>query len=237
MSTACKFSILIWSMGKWFEIKVFVKADWLQLNTTLFCSWYSQLMFFLNSWIFKHFPEKAFKKMAMMNGAVMGKQAQQPPPPAKPGGIEDLAQVNIFQFRGEYMAQESHLPPSVSESWSSYITFSKDFTQTLHPQYIDSSKSECLNEADDHPYQHCLTRFVCSEHQLDNQWTLSICLYLLLSSGGGHLASDCDEQLILSLSFNQVFSCTLDDGSLSSSWTWSLFVVWLEPLVNELSSY
>ena len=29
----------------------------------------------------------------MMNGAVMGKQAQQPPPPAKPGGIEDLAQV------------------------------------------------------------------------------------------------------------------------------------------------
>ena len=175
MSTACKFSILIWSMGKWFEIKVFVKADWLQLNTTLFCSWYSQLMFFLNSWIFKHFPEKAFKKMAMMNGAVMGKQAQQPPPPAKPGGIEDLAQVNIFQFRGEYMAQESHLPPSVSESWSSYITFSKDFTQTPHPQYIDSSKSECLNEADDHPYQHCLTRFVCSEHQLDIQClTLSI---------------------------------------------------------------
>merc|ERR1719222_1821467 len=74
----------------------------------------------------------------MMNGAVMGKQAQQPPPPAKPGGIEDLA------------------------------------------QYLDSSKSECLNEADDHPYQHCLT------------------------SGGGHLASDCDEQLIISLSFNQV---------------------------------
>lgn len=77
--------------------------------------------------------------MAMMNGAVMGKQgAEQPPPPAKPGGIQDLA------------------------------------------QYIDSSKSECLNEADDHPYQHCLT------------------------SGGGYLASDCDEQLILSLSFNQV---------------------------------
>ena len=34
-----------------------------------------------------------FREMAMMNGAVMGKQAQQPPPPAKPGGIEDLAQV------------------------------------------------------------------------------------------------------------------------------------------------
>ena len=30
----------------------------------------------------------------MMNGAVMGKQgAEQPPPPAKPGGIQDLAQV------------------------------------------------------------------------------------------------------------------------------------------------
>jgi len=47
-------------------------------------------------------------------------------------------------------------------------------------QYIDHSKSECLNESDDHPYKHCLT------------------------SGGGYLASDCDEQLILSLSFNQV---------------------------------
>jgi len=75
--------------------------------------------------------------MAMMNGATMGQQAQ-PPPPAKTGGLEDLA------------------------------------------QYIDKSKSECLNESDDHPYQHCLT------------------------SGGGHLASDCDEQLILSLSFHQV---------------------------------
>ncbi len=45
--------------------------------------------------------------------------------------------------------------------------------------YLDKSKSECLNEADDHPYGHCLT------------------------SGGGFLESDCDEQLILSLSFNQ----------------------------------
>merc|ERR1712029_721754 len=45
--------------------------------------------------------------------------------------------------------------------------------------FIDKSKSECLNEDDEHPYQHCL------------------------SSGGGYLGSDCDEQLILSLSFNQ----------------------------------
>jgi len=46
--------------------------------------------------------------------------------------------------------------------------------------FIDSSLSECLNEADEHNYKHCLT------------------------SGGGYLESDCDEQLILSLTFNQV---------------------------------
>lgn len=45
--------------------------------------------------------------------------------------------------------------------------------------FLDKSKSECLNEADDHPYAHCL------------------------AGGGGYLESDCDEQLILSLSFNQ----------------------------------
>ena len=46
-------------------------------------------------------------------------------------------------------------------------------------QYINKSQSECLNEADDHPYAHCLT------------------------SGGGYLESDCDEQLIIALSFQQ----------------------------------
>ena len=46
--------------------------------------------------------------------------------------------------------------------------------------YIDESKSECLNEDDDHPYGHCLTE------------------------EGGYLQSDCDEQLILSLAFNQM---------------------------------
>lgn len=45
--------------------------------------------------------------------------------------------------------------------------------------FLDKSKSECLNENDDHPYTHCL------------------------AGGGGFLESDCDEQLILSLSFNQ----------------------------------
>lgn len=45
--------------------------------------------------------------------------------------------------------------------------------------FLDKAKSECLNEADDHPYMHALT------------------------SGGGYLASDCDEQLILALAYNQ----------------------------------
>ncbi len=47
--------------------------------------------------------------------------------------------------------------------------------------YLDKSKSECLNEADEHPYAHCL------------------------NDGGGYLESDCDEQIILSLSFSQVY--------------------------------
>ena len=46
--------------------------------------------------------------------------------------------------------------------------------------YLDKAGSECLNESDDHTYAHCL------------------------SDGGGYLESDCDEQIILSLSFNQV---------------------------------
>jgi thioredoxin len=45
--------------------------------------------------------------------------------------------------------------------------------------FLDKKMSECLNEADDHPYTHCL------------------------ASGGGFLESDCDEQLILSMAFNQ----------------------------------
>jgi len=44
---------------------------------------------------------------------------------------------------------------------------------------LDKSLSECLNQADDHPYEHAMT------------------------DGGGFLESDCDEQLILSLAFNQ----------------------------------
>ncbi|XP_059060299.1 thioredoxin-like protein 1 [Achroia grisella] len=46
--------------------------------------------------------------------------------------------------------------------------------------FITKSECECLNEADDHPLAHCLT------------------------SGGGYLASDCDEQLIINIAFNQL---------------------------------
>jgi len=44
---------------------------------------------------------------------------------------------------------------------------------------INHASSECLNESDEHPLAHCLTE------------------------KGGYLSSDCDEQLIMSLSFNQ----------------------------------
>lgn len=46
--------------------------------------------------------------------------------------------------------------------------------------FIQKNQCECLNEADDHPMVNAF------------------------SSGPGHLASDCDEQLILSITFNQV---------------------------------
>jgi len=45
--------------------------------------------------------------------------------------------------------------------------------------FLTKGQCECLNEDDEHPYTHCLT------------------------SGGGYLASDCDEQLILALAYNQ----------------------------------
>ncbi|XP_063701603.1 thioredoxin-like protein 1 [Culicoides brevitarsis] len=45
--------------------------------------------------------------------------------------------------------------------------------------FIQANQCECLNEADDHPLAHCL------------------------KAGAGYLASDCDEQLIVSITFNQ----------------------------------
>jgi len=45
--------------------------------------------------------------------------------------------------------------------------------------FLSKNLCECLNEDDEHPYSHCLT------------------------SGGGFLQSDCDEQLILALAYNQ----------------------------------
>lgn len=45
--------------------------------------------------------------------------------------------------------------------------------------FITKAQCECLNESDDHSLEHCL------------------------NSGGGYLQSDCDEQLIISIAFNQ----------------------------------
>lgn len=45
--------------------------------------------------------------------------------------------------------------------------------------FITKNQCECLNETDDHPMEHAFT------------------------AGGGYLQSDCDEQLILSVTFNQ----------------------------------
>lgn len=57
----------------------------------------------------------------------------------------------------------------------------EDFGQGLMDLnvFIEKNQCECLNEADDHPLVHSFT------------------------SAGGFLQSDCDEQLIMSVSFNQ----------------------------------
>lgn len=47
--------------------------------------------------------------------------------------------------------------------------------------FISKAECECLNESDDHPFTHCLT------------------------SGGGFLQSDCDEQVHLIIFNNFLF--------------------------------
>lgn len=47
--------------------------------------------------------------------------------------------------------------------------------------FVSKTECECLNEADDHPMENCLT-----------------------ATANKSLQSDCDEQLILSITFNQV---------------------------------
>ena len=60
---------------------------------------------------------------------------------------------------------------------------------------VSNAASECLNESDDHPLAQCLVD--------DDE--------------AGFLASDCDEQLIISLSFNQVYT---DGGGYYSVKVW-----------------
>lgn len=54
------------------------------------------------------------------------------------------------------------------------------FVQMDLVTFITKSECECLNESDDHPLAHAL------------------------NNGSGYLASDCDEQLIINITFNQV---------------------------------
>ncbi|XP_052872300.1 thioredoxin-like protein 1 [Anopheles cruzii] len=70
---------------------------------------------------------------------------------------------------------QKHYVSSVDESGEDYGQGMLDLTT-----FIQKNQCECLNEADDHPLTNAL------------------------SSSGGHLASDCDEQLIISVTFNQI---------------------------------
>ncbi|XP_058826788.1 thioredoxin-like protein 1 [Topomyia yanbarensis] len=69
---------------------------------------------------------------------------------------------------------QKHYVACVDESGEDYGHIMLDLNT-----FIQKNQCECLNEPDDHPVN-------------------------ALSSSGGHLASDCDEQLIISITFNQV---------------------------------
>lgn len=70
---------------------------------------------------------------------------------------------------------QKHYVSSVDESGEDYGHGLLDLAT-----FIQKNQCECLNESDEHPMTNAL------------------------SSGAGHLASDCDEQLIISITFNQV---------------------------------
>ncbi|EAA11972.3 AGAP005462-PA [Anopheles gambiae str. PEST] len=70
---------------------------------------------------------------------------------------------------------QKHYVASADESGEDYGQGMLDLNT-----FIQKNQCECLNEADDHPWTNALT------------------------ASGGHLASDCDEQLIISITFNQV---------------------------------
>merc|ERR1719474_2240995 len=80
---------------------------------------------------------------------------------------------------GEGTGNDQYKPVDPSYSTPDEVYKAGDKGMMDLSTFIDKAQSECLNEDDDHPYNHRLT------------------------SGGGFLQSDCDEQLILALSFNQ----------------------------------
>ncbi|KAK2167695.1 hypothetical protein LSH36_25g06032 [Paralvinella palmiformis] len=77
---------------------------------------------------------------------------------------------------------DSQFQPELTNAGGKLVVV--DFYAVCNPtidllSLINKSGCECLNEEDDHPLSHALT------------------------SKGGYLSSDCDEQLIIFISFNQ----------------------------------
>lgn len=92
-------------------------------------------------------------------------------------GLEAKIQANIGSGdeTGEDYGQGLVIKTSLF-NYSSHKDYS--FQMELNT-FIDKTQCECLNESDDHPLAHSFTQT------------------------GGYLQSDCDEQLIMSITFNQ----------------------------------